>query len=103
MSEEATWKKIDEHSKSIKDIELQQILNTKMIDTQATEFRAMNNNMSRQHGEIMTKIGAVAEDVGTVMADYHVRRGSAAITKWLVPVLISAIGLMFAYITFVQI
>ena len=102
MSDDATWKKIDEHTKSIQGLEVQQQLNSKVLESHAEEFRSMNRNTSRQHGEIMTKIDAVAEDVGTVMADYHVRRGSSAITKWLVPVLISAIGMMFAYITFVQ-
>lgn len=102
MSADAAWKKIDEHTKAIQELEVQQQLNSKVLESHAEEFRSMNRNTSRQHGEIMAKIDAVAADVGTVMADYHVRRGSGAITKWLLPLLISIIGLLFAYIMIVR-
>jgi len=97
--ESAVWRKIDANTQEIQELKVANQLNKKMIDNHTEEFRRVGIEQARQHTEIMTAVGEISTDVKTVSNDYHQRQGKAQITSWLIPTLLTSIGLLFGYIT----
>ena len=94
------WTRLDEQGKDIQKVAVQAELNRLTLTSHVEEFRKMNREQSGAHHELMKTMDLIGLDVKTVMNDFHERRGAKQITRWLIPVLISAIAILLAYVKF---
>ena len=88
------WHRIDEQAKDIQDLKTQSVLHDRMIEALAEEGRKASRDSSAQHGERLAATAAMAADIKALMEGLNVMRGERQVTRWLIPVLISIIGLV---------
>lgn len=102
MADEELRRKVEEHGKAIQGLEVQQQLNSKILEQHADEFRRMNRESSLNHGETMTKISDLSDKVSMVIDDFHERRGASKVIRIYLPIGLTVIGTALAYLAFLE-
>lgn len=96
------WDRVREHGEKIQHLDVQQQLNTRLLEQHAQEFREMNKGVSQQHGETLSRISDLSADVRVALSDMDQRKGASHLLKVYLPILISAGALLFVYLQYVE-
>lgn len=79
MSENDTavlWQRVDEHTKQINNLTVEQKLDRAMIDRLFDEGRRRDQELAEQHTTILETVNEYGKKVDKVLADHHRREGA---------------------------
>lgn len=90
------WKRSDEHSKQLTALQIEQAIHKSTLDNHAAQISQISRENSERHGQLVAMMDSSSAKMDTVIADYNQQKGAAGFKQFVIPVVISLIGLALA-------
>lgn len=90
------WNKVDEHEKTLSSLLVEQAVHKQVLNMHTNQIDHITRDNAARHAELKTLISQYSGKVDAVIDTHNQREGAAAITKWLIPVLLTLIGVLIA-------
>jgi hypothetical protein len=91
------WDKVDSHEKALSSLAIEQAVHKQVLNMHSNQIDHITRDNAARHAELKTLISQYSERVDTVLETHNKREGAEGITRWLVPVLLTLVGVLIAF------